>query len=385
MKHAAAAGLLPVGMTDVLPPFASNEADAVEKILGFFGRYAYQRVSPPLAEFEETLFSQQNDDLKNQTFRLIDSLSGKTMGIRADMTSQIGRIALTRLSDEPRPLRLAYAGHVLRLNGTQLNPARQILQVGAELVGADVAQADAEVILLAAGALKAIGFERVSIDLNLPTLYPALCGAYGFSREETDALAGFVNQKDFSAAHEFLNASGKSGRAALPVFDVLFEAYGDCDRVLALLNTLDLPDEARAECRRLAQVADLLKNSGIALKITADALENRGFEYHRGIAFSVYDADTFVELGRGGRYIASLKGKAGEPAVGVTLLMTEILSVLKIPAAEKRVYVPLDTPFAETEKLSGCAIVCGLSNDAEGEARRLSCDFIYAGGTLRPL
>ena len=385
MKHAAAAGLLPVGMTDVLPPFASNEADAVEKILGFFGRYAYQRVSPPLAEFEETLFSQQNDDLKNQTFRLIDSLSGKTMGIRADMTSQIGRIALTRLSDEPRPLRLAYAGHVLRLNGTQLNPARQILQVGAELVGADVAQADAEVILLAAGALKAIGFERVSIDLNLPTLYPALCGAHGFSREETDALAGFVNQKDFSAAHEFLNASGKNGRAALPVFDVLFDAYGDCDHVLALLNTLDLPDEARAECRRLAQVADLLKNSGIALKITADALENRGFEYHRGIAFSVYDADTFVELGRGGRYIASLKGKAGEPAVGVTLLMTEILSVLKIPAAEKRVYVPLDTPFAETEKLSGCAIVCGLSNDAEGEARRLSCDFIYAGGTLRPL
>ena len=385
MKKSAAAGLLPVGMTDVLPPFASNEADAVEKILAFFERYAYQRVSPPLAEFEETLFFRQNDDLKNQTFRFIDPQSGKTMGIRADMTSQVGRIALTRLSDEPRPLRLAYSGHVLRLNGTQLNPARQILQVGAELVGADIAQADAEVVLLAARALNAIGFENISVDLNLPTLYPALCRAYAFNAEDAAVLADFVNQKDFSAAREFLNGLGHNGRAALPVFDVLFDAYGDCDRVLALLGTLDLPEEARAECHRLAQVAELLKNSGVALKLTADALENRGFEYHCGIAFTLYDADTFVELGRGGRYIASVKGKSGEPAVGVTLLMTEILSVLKIPAPKKRVYVPLNTPFSETEKLNGYAVVCGLSNDAEGEARRLSCDFICAGGTLRPL
>lgn len=385
MKKSAAAGLLPVGMTDVLPPFASNEADAVEKILAFFERYAYQRVSPPLAEFEETLFFRQNDDLKNQTFRFIDPQSGKTMGIRADMTSQVGRIALTRLSDEPRPLRLAYSGHVLRLNGTQLNPARQILQVGAELVGADIAQADAEVVLLAARALNAIGFENISVDLNLPTLYPALCRAYALNAEDAAVLADFVNQKDFSAAREFLNGLGQSGRAALPVFDVLFDAYGDCDRVLALLNTLDLPEEARAECHRLAQVAELLKNSGVSLKLTADALENRGFEYHCGIAFTLYDADTFVELGRGGRYIASVKGKSGEPAVGVTLLMTEILSVLKIPAPKKRVYVPLNTPFSETEKLNGYAVVCGLSNDAEGEARRLSCDFICAGGTLRPL
>lgn len=376
---------MPVGMTDVLPPFASNEADAVEKILAFFERYTYQRVSPPLAEFEETLFFRQNDDLKNQTFRFIDPQSGKTMGIRADMTSQVGRIALTRLSDEPRPLRLAYSGHVLRLNGTQLNPARQILQVGAELVGADIAQADAEVVLLAARALNAIGFENIAVDLNLPTLYPALCRAYAFNAEDAAVLADFVNQKDFSAAREFLNGLGHNGRAALPVFDVLFDAYGDCDRVLALLGTLDLPEEARAECHRLAQVAELLKNSGVALKLTADALENRGFEYHCGIAFTLYDADTFVELGRGGRYIASVKGKSGEPAVGVTLLMTEILSVLKIPAPKKRVYVPLNTPFSETEKLNGYAVVCGLSNDAEGEARRLSCDFICAGGTLRPL
>lgn len=385
MKKSAAAGLLPVGMTDVLPPFASNEADAVEKILGFFENYAYQRVTPPLAEFEETLFCQQNDDLRNQTFRLIDPLSGKMMGIRADMTAQIGRIALTRLSDEPRPLRLAYSGHVLRLNGTQLNPARQILQVGAELVGADVAQADAEVVLLALGALKRIGIENVSIDLNLPTLFPALCRAYAFDREDTAALADFVNQKDFSAASEFLDGMGEKGKSALPVFDVLCSAYGDCDRVTALLSAVDLPDEARAECRRLAQVAEVLKNSGVAVKITADALENRGFEYHCGIAFTLYDADTFVELGRGGRYIASVTGKSGEPAVGVTLLMTEILSVLKIPAAQKRVYVPVGTPFSETEKLKGYAVVCGLSNDAKGEARRLSCDFIYSDGVVRPL
>ena len=385
MKKSAAAGLLPVGMTDVLPPFASSEADAVERIIHTFQNYAYQRVSPPMAEFEETLFFRQNDDLKNQTFRLVDALSGKTMGIRADMTDQIARIALTRLADEPRPLRLAYAGHVLRLKGTQLNPARQILQVGAELIGTDSAQADAEVVLLAVKALKSIGIENVSIDLNLPTLFPALCRAYGFDSETAESLSVLINQKDFSAAGAFLESLGAVGRKALSLFNVLFEAYGDCGRVVSLLNTLALPEEARAECHRLAQVADKLKASGTSLKITADALENRGFEYHCGIAFTLYDADTFVELGRGGRYIASVTGKSGEPAVGVTLLMTEILSVLKIPAAQKRVYVPVGTPFSETEKLKEYAVVCGLSNDAKGEARRLSCDFIYSDGVVRPL
>ena len=114
MKKTAATGLLPVGLTDVLPPYALYEDEAVRKILSVFDGYGYVRVSPPLAEFEETLLHGVQSDISAQTFRIMDPDSGKVMGIRADVTPQIGRIASTRLKNEARPLRLAYRGHVLR-------------------------------------------------------------------------------------------------------------------------------------------------------------------------------------------------------------------------------------------------------------------------------
>ena len=170
MKNSVSCGLLPVGMTDTLPPFADYETDAVAVIMGVLQSAGYQRVSPPLLEYEETLLSEKYGNLSNQTFRVTDAVSGKIMGIRADMTPQIGRIAVTRLKREPRPLRLAYAGSVVRMFPTQLNPARQILQVGAELIGVDCAKADAEIILLAAEALEKLGVPHFVFDLNLPTM-----------------------------------------------------------------------------------------------------------------------------------------------------------------------------------------------------------------------
>ena len=133
MKKSEKCGLLPVGMTDVLPPDAFCREKAVETVVGVFQSCGYDRVCPPLLEFEETLAGAKCGDLSNQTFRVTDPVSGKIMGVRADMTPQIGRIAVTRLKEEPRPLRLAYAGDVVRMFPTTLNPARQVLQVGADL------------------------------------------------------------------------------------------------------------------------------------------------------------------------------------------------------------------------------------------------------------
>ena len=387
MKKSACCGLLPVGMTDVLPPFVDAEAEAVEKATGVFQSCGYQRVAPPLLEFEETLLSEKYNDLSTQTFRVTDAVSGKIMGLRADMTPQISRIAATRLQNEPRPLRLAYAGHVVRMFPTQLDPARQILQVGAELIGADCAKADAEIILLAAETLEKLGVPSFVFDLNLPTLFPALCAAYGIDRDDREKMSACLNQKDFAAALAVLESTNGKARAAKSVFVSLFQAFGDCDRVLEILRPLPLPDEAAAERARLAEVAALLKTEKQNLSLTADVLENRGFEYHCGVGFSIFSKQSGHELGRGGRYIAGIDGALSEPAAGVTLFMADILAVLEKKETKTRVYVPVDVSFSKTADLraKGYITVCGVRPGGREEARRLQCSCIYTGGRVQPL
>ncbi len=387
MKKSAGCGLLPVGMTDVLPPFVDAEAEAVERAVGVFQSCGYQRVAPPLLEFEETLLSEKYNDLSTQTFRVTDAVSGKIMGLRADMTPQISRIAATRLQNEPRPLRLAYSGHVVRMFPTQLNPARQILQVGAELIGADCAKADAEIILLAAETLEKLGVPSFVFDLNLPTLFPALCEAYCIDKDDREKMTVFLNQKDFAAASAVLDATNKKARDAKFVFDSLFQAFGDCDRVLNILKSLSLPEEAAAERSRLVDVISLLKREKNDLALTVDVLENRGFEYHCGIGFSIFSKQSGHELGRGGRYIAGLSGILPEPAVGVTLYMADILDILEKTETKTRVYIPDDVPFSQTADLraKGYITVCGVKSGGREEAQRLLCSCIYTSGRVQPL
>src|SRR5512147_1936231 len=146
-------GLLPAGLADLLPPDAAREARAVDAAIERFAAFGYERVKPPLVEFEESLLGGPGAALASQTFRLMDPVSQRMMGVRPDMTTQVARIATTRLAHRPRPLRLSYAGQVLRVRGSQLRPERQFGQVGAEIVGAAEAAADAEVVLMATAAL----------------------------------------------------------------------------------------------------------------------------------------------------------------------------------------------------------------------------------------
>ena len=142
--------LLPAGLSDVLAPDAAFEASVLERLLDWFSRHGYDRVKPPLVEFEDGLLTGTGAGLSEQTFRLMDPVSQKMMGVRADITPQVARIAATRLTRAPRPLRLSYAGQVLRVRGSQLRPERQFTQAGAELIGASETAADAEVIQMAA-------------------------------------------------------------------------------------------------------------------------------------------------------------------------------------------------------------------------------------------
>ena len=149
--------LLPAGLRDLLPPDAETEAAAVEALMEVFAAHGYQRVKPPLLEFEDSLLAGSGAAVAEQTFRLMDPDSQRMMGLRADTTPQVARIATTRLASAPRPLRLSYAGQCLRVRGTQLAPDRQIAQAGIELIGRDSPAADAEIVLVGAEALAAVG------------------------------------------------------------------------------------------------------------------------------------------------------------------------------------------------------------------------------------
>lgn len=370
--------LLPAGLRDLLPPDAETEASAVEALMGTFAAHGYQRVKPPLLEFEDSLLAGSGAAVAEQTFRLMDPDSQRMMGLRADTTPQVARIASTRLAHAPRPLRLCYAGQCLRVRGTQLAPERQIAQAGIELIGPDSPVADAEIVLVGAEALAAVGLTRVSFDLSMPTLAPALLDAAGIAGAQRVALARALDRKDAAsvAAH--------GGPIAGTLTDLLLAA-GAADGALAALAAARLPAAARPMADRLAAVVAAIRAVAPALRLTVDPIEFRGFRYHTGVSVTVYAPGRHEELGRGGRYVCG----DNEAATGLTLYPDAVLRVAPPRQARPRLFLPAGTAreAAAALRAAGYATVAGLGpvDDAEQEARRLRCSHIMRDGAAVPL
>src|SRR6201984_2557442 len=199
MSDAPHPALLPTGMHDLLPPEAEIEAAVVAQLMTTLTAHGYERVKPPLVEFEETLFSGAGAAMATSTFRMMDPVSHRMIGVRADMTPQIARIAATRLGNAPRPLRLSYAGQVLRVRGSEIRPERQVGQVGAELIGSAGPEADVEAIVVAGEALAALGVPGLSVDITLPTLVSAVAEAYGIGGAHAATLRAALDHKDAAA------------------------------------------------------------------------------------------------------------------------------------------------------------------------------------------
>jgi len=365
--------LLPAGLRDGLPPDAAHRAAVIERLIAQFTAHGYERVEPPLVEFEDSLLSGEGGP---EIFRLMDPLSQRMMGVRADMTIQVARIATTRLGGRPRPLRLSYAGDVLRVKGSQLRPERQFAQVGVELIGASETAADVEVVRLAGDALDALGIHDLSIDLNAPPLVPAVFEAFGIASRQARQLRAALDRKDADAVAA---AAGPAGAA----LGGLMAATGPARAALMLLTTTDLPASAEPERARLIGVISQLLETAPALRLTVDPVENRGFEYHSGVAFTLFGRGARGELGRGGRYLA---GAGGEPATGFSLFMDTVLRA--VPEAEpvRRIFVPHGTPLDRARELrdGGWITVVGLAPVAspEAEARRQGCSHVWRAGAV---
>ena len=368
--------LLPAGLSDLLPPEASREAALVEAMMAVFAGHGYDRVKPPLLEFEEGLLAGSGAAVADQTFRLMDPVSRRMMGLRADTTPQVARIAATRLANAPRPLRLSYAGQVLRVRGSALAPARQIPQAGVELIGVDSPEADAEVAAVAVEALAAVGIADVALDITLPQMSPALLDAAGLSGDARARLARALDRKD---AGSVARMTEQAGPPAVFLTDLL-AAAGPADGALDALRGAALPDTARAIADNAAAVIAAIRRRAPALRITLDPVEFRGLRYHVGVAFTLYGPARTGELARGGRY------RSGEePATGMTLYPDAALRAAPAAAAPRRVFLAPDADARAAASLRAAGDVTVAALSPADTARGLLCTHELRGGVAVPL
>jgi ATP phosphoribosyltransferase regulatory subunit len=253
---------------------------------------------------------------------------------------------------------------------------RQVPQAGIELIGADSAAADAEVILVANEALREVGLARLSVDLTLPTLVPILLQESGLEADTQRTLAHALDRKDAAAVT-------RHGGALAPMLTDLLLAAGPAVASLAALQRARLPDSCRALAARIADVVALLQAHAPHMRVTIDPLEFRGFRYHTGVALTLFAPGRHEELGRGGRYFSS----DGEPATGITLYADAVLRAASARPALPTLFVPAGTPPGVSRALreAGYATLAGLEAvvDASAEAVRLGCSHVLVDGEPR--
>jgi ATP phosphoribosyltransferase regulatory subunit len=378
--------LLPTGLYDLLPPLAEREAEVTARLMAVLTSHGYERVKPPLVEFEETLLAGAGAAMSSESFRTMDPKSHRMVAVRADMTPQVARIAATRLGHWPRPLRLSYAGQVLRVGGSEVRPERQFGQAGAELIGAEGPAADVEVIAIAAEALLAVGVPNLSVDLTMPTLVPAIEDAFDIPADKRPALRAALDHKDVAAVADLAGQAGE-------LLTQLVAASGAAAQVWPALQRLSLPERARAERDRLGAVLDGLAMAMPGLMVTIDPVESRGFEYHTGISFTFFarvetQRGALGDLGRGGRYHAG-DPAAPEPATGFTLYTDMMLSTLPEMPTRRRLLLPLGVDGMQAAALreQGWITVMALAPAADwhAEAARLVCGHVLEDGKPVPV
>lgn len=358
--------LLPEGFRDRLPPFADAAARFEDAVLRVAHSYGYERADPPLAEFEAGLATRLGGDGTRAAVRFVDPVSQRGLAIRPDITAQIGRIAATRMAANPRPVRLSYAGPVLRLRAAALDPARERRQVGCELIGRDSVAAAREIVAVAVAALGAAGASGVSLDLTLPDLIDVLAaGPLPLAADAIEPVRAALDAKDAGAV-----------AALAPAYLPLIEAAGPFDSALARLRAFDTGGALATRLNGLAAVAD-----GLGVRVTLDPTERHGFEYQSWFGFSLFADGVAGEIGRGGSYAIHRDDAADEPATGFSLFPDMIATAA--PGARRRLFLPLatDPTLAASLRAEGWVAVAAL--DADDSAAAQLCTHQLADGRIQ--
>ena len=367
--------LLPEAIEDLLPGEARQVELLRRRLLDAFMRGGYEFVAPPLLEYVESLLTGSGHDMDLRTFKLVDQASGRTVGIRADITPQVARID-AHLLNRCGVARLCYCGSVLHAQPSSLLASREPIQIGAELYGHAGIEADIEIVRLLAQALALCEIPPARIDLGHIGIFRALATRAELSPDAREELFAVLQAKDASTLGELVAGVAEPLRSALLA---LPECYGGVEALATGARHLpDLP-EIRTALDGLRRLAEALPG----LPLSFDLADLRGYHYHSGVVFAAYSAGSPGAVALGGRYdqIGASFGR-GRPATGFSLDLRELARLAPPSTAAGAILAPWPQDEAlhtEIEKLRarGETVMTALPGH-EGTWKEAGCDRILA-------
>ncbi len=330
MSHA---WLLPEYFEDILPPYARQVEGMRRRLLDLFETWGYEPVCPPLMEYLESLLTGAGQDLDLKTFKVVDGLSGRTLGVRADITPQVARID-AHLLNRQGVTRLCYAGAALHTRPAALTHSRELLQVGAELFGHAGIEADMEILDLLLCALRATGLPELRVSLGHVGIFQALAGSAGLSESLQQALFVALKAKDIPTLEGLTTGiPGDLGESLCR----LPELYGGPEVITAARGILpDLPGISRA-LSELEQLSTIDRE----IDLLVDLADLRGYGYHNGAMFAAYAGGQAQAIAQGGRYdgAGAIFGCA-RPATGFSLDLRRVVNGLPEPRPRPGILAP---------------------------------------------
>jgi ATP phosphoribosyltransferase regulatory subunit len=367
--------LLPEDIADVLPAEARKVETLRRSILDLYQSYGYELVAPPILEFLDSLLTGTGSDLNLQTFKLVDQLSGRTLGLRADITPQVARID-AHLLNRAGVTRLCYAGSVAHARTPVGSTAREELQLGAEIYGCATWEADFEAITLLLKTLSIAGLDQVYLDLSHAGILAGILAEQNLAKETIETLYGLLQTKDRPRLSQWATCLPVNASAALMA---LTELNGPCAEVLMQAKEV-LPrhaaiDQALADLERLVAAA----SSSSGLKLSIDLADLRGYQYHSGVMFAAYIDKLPQPIARGGRYdhVGQAFGRS-RPATGFSLDLLTLASLSSLQARKQAIVAPWLDDAALNQAIanlrSAGEVVIQVMAGEQVEAAEYACD-----------
>jgi ATP phosphoribosyltransferase regulatory subunit len=371
----SSAWLLPEHIADVLPAEARRIEELRRQWLDMARGYGFELVMPPLLEHLESLLSGTGRELDLKTFKLVDQLSGRTLGLRADTTPQVARVD-AHLLNRAGVTRLCYCGPVVHTRPAGLHMTREPLQFGAEIFGHAGLEADLEVQELALSGLKAIGARQLTIDLGDARVVRSVLGGVPLEAAALTELVAALTAKDGSAVASLARQCPAETRAGL---STLLDLYGGEEVLGEARRRLPARAPIAAALDDLAWLAGHLRHDHSEVQISFDLSDMSGYAYYSGVRFAVYGAGSSNALVRGGRYdeVGAVFGR-NRPAVGCSLDLKGLTGVAPSTGPRAAVRAPWgeDPGLREAVRrlrAQGETVVCTLPGH-EHETQEFDCD-----------
>ncbi len=322
--------LLPQGIEEALPTDAARLESLRRTLLDMYSRWGYQLVMPPMIEYLESLLTGTGYDLNLQTFKLTDQLTGRMMGMRADMTPQVARIDAHQLKQDA-PTRLCYMGTVLKTLSDGFGSSRSPMQAGAELYGHGGIESDVEILCLMVETLRAAGIKQLYIDIGHVGIYRGLSQQAGFDKAQEATLFEMMQRKAIPEIEAYL-AAQSIDKSVSEMLRLLPELHGGDDCLKRASEAFAVAsDDVQSALDYLGRAVDLFRSRVGDVDIHFDLSELRGYHYHTGLLFAAYTPGEGQEIARGGRYddIGRVFGRA-RPATGFSTDVKRLLSLVNV-------------------------------------------------------